>query len=1240
MMLSSSTNRWRKRPPHQAGGGNGGAAAGGRSPLTGMADRRHQLTVADVAAGTTNPATSGRMAPPGAVGSMASHRHPQQQQLQPLHQFYYPASAPSAGAGAAGAASQATAVAGGRGGHQTQQQPQPQYQTQNHAFRTYHLPSAERPSPPSNDAGWVLSPPNAASSPSLPRPLALQHQDHDAYAGQGESHSLPTQAAAQPPQKQQGGGRRRQARGGQGTTTATPPTSSTQDRDEQQLLPPSSSSSSSSGGGGTVRSGGSGGGSGAGGGSGKPANATTIATLIFASLLTYALYHASVEALAGQKTSLSFPPSSRSRRGPAGPSAASTISGDVSASAAAAAAAADNVALLGGDHHPIDSGVNLEVEEYYHALAPAVTWGGAGGGGGGGEGGEGFRDSGGKKGWGKGVSVVTASAWQSLAALGLGFLLSRFWRRWRRPEMRALGDAERTRRNRCLVVFAAAHLAGTGLEYHGYGVVGAASAEVLRSTEGAFFCLLSLNVGFQRPGLASVPTLLLALGLALAATPTSGDLMAGWGGLRASLAANFLLAVRAIAAKISALFSATKLTALLQFIILLVVEVPRAAGGLAPRLLPHLWGVGVMEVDHQPAAAGGDVAGGVGVGAGDAADWSEGRERARLACLLLANGVCLYGHVLVLFLLLSRLSATMFVISSGYVRAALVFVLLLSLEGSAAYPRSVGMALATVAVSAHFYRTYVRGRTTSSLPGSVDNTSDLLCEVNDGGESGTGACAGAAGDGATLSLAHPFRRRLPRSLHPETDEVSAPPAAVTAVAGTTSSSLSSSACSAGLASSSLGRRAGAGGGGAEGGPGLFVPLLGTRLDSHRHQRGSAEKGVSGKEADHHLATPEAGGGGRGDDAEALSPSRFTWRWMGLRPAETEPEAVTTTTAVAAAAVEAATTEAATAAPLLRSPVPLSRRLSDHQQLPREASGGGGGEADGSFGLRRFGSSHRDHPHDHVLSPPPAFGTVPAAAVADGEFEPSPSSLPGYPRCCIGASGGGGENSSGDLGDLGASRSTGLRYPFERFDAEVSGNDASFAAGPADDLRRPLPRPMLPGMSARAQSSGGTAEDNSSASVNLQPLPTAARVARPPPSPSAGGSHPSPAYPAIGGTRAVTGGGKTVTVRRLGGAQNIAVPGVDRGTAGHRVGAAGAVARAGGWTEAGGDRVRMVGDSGGISGGGSGGRLDETMAVALGAGTGGGGDGGAPASSMSSSPTSSSSFSLNGFEVIDSEDMWK
>lgn len=76
----------------------------------------------------------------------------------------------------------------------------------------------------------------------------------------------------------------------------------------------------------------------------------------------------------------------------------------------------------------------------------------------------------------------------------------------------------------------------------------------------------------------------------------------------------------------------------------------------------------VMEVDHQPADVAGDGeagggGGGVGVGVGDAGDWGEGRERARLACLLLANGVCLYAHVLTLFALLSRLSATMFAIS-------------------------------------------------------------------------------------------------------------------------------------------------------------------------------------------------------------------------------------------------------------------------------------------------------------------------------------------------------------------------------------------------------------------------------------------------------------------------------------------------------------------------------------------------------------------------------------------------
>lgn len=59
----------------------------------------------------------------------------------------------------------------------------------------------------------------------------------------------------------------------------------------------------------------------------------------------------------------------------------------------------------------------------------------------------------------------------------------------------------------------------------------------------------------QRPGLSSVPTLLLALGLALAAAPSSGEFRVGWGGLRAGLGANALLAVRAIAAKVRNILS-------------------------------------------------------------------------------------------------------------------------------------------------------------------------------------------------------------------------------------------------------------------------------------------------------------------------------------------------------------------------------------------------------------------------------------------------------------------------------------------------------------------------------------------------------------------------------------------------------------------------------------------------------------------------------------------------------------
>lgn len=94
----------------------------------------------------------------------------------------------------------------------------------------------------------------------------------------------------------------------------------------------------------------------------------------------------------------------------------------------------------------------------------------------------------------------------------------------------------------------------------------------------------------------------------------------------------------------------------------MVVEVPRAASGLPPRLLPHLWGVG-------PVNDGANIENGEGTlsvhgtgGGGEDRGWVAAEERAMLALLLLANGLCLYGHVLALFGLSSRLSATMFAI--------------------------------------------------------------------------------------------------------------------------------------------------------------------------------------------------------------------------------------------------------------------------------------------------------------------------------------------------------------------------------------------------------------------------------------------------------------------------------------------------------------------------------------------------------------------------------------------------
>lgn len=103
-----------------------------------------------------------------------------------------------------------------------------------------------------------------------------------------------------------------------------------------------------------------------------------------------------------------------------------------------------------------------------------------------------------------------------------------------------------------------------------------------------------------------------------------------------------------------------------QVVVLLTIEVPRAATGRSPCLLPHLWGVGMEEheyagagsstgVDHYAAADRG-VLGGRGEG------WVSGEERVKLTLLLVVNGLFLYGHVLALFALLSRLSSTAFAI--------------------------------------------------------------------------------------------------------------------------------------------------------------------------------------------------------------------------------------------------------------------------------------------------------------------------------------------------------------------------------------------------------------------------------------------------------------------------------------------------------------------------------------------------------------------------------------------------
>lgn len=147
------------------------------------------------------------------------------------------------------------------------------------------------------------------------------------------------------------------------------------------------------------------------------AAAAAIASLTVASVLTYALYHASIEALVDERTGLSF-------RG-------------------------DGVAGAGGGLGAPQQHVETQDVFNHSSYGRAATWIASGYGDGGGDNG---GDGGGVlevAGWGQGVSVVTVSAWQSLVALAVGFVMSRFWKRGRRPEPRALSDVERVRNTNC-----------------------------------------------------------------------------------------------------------------------------------------------------------------------------------------------------------------------------------------------------------------------------------------------------------------------------------------------------------------------------------------------------------------------------------------------------------------------------------------------------------------------------------------------------------------------------------------------------------------------------------------------------------------------------------------------------------------------------------------------------------------------------------------------------------------------
>lgn len=578
-------------------------------------------------------------------------------------------------------------------------------------------------------------------------------------------------------------------------------------------------------------------------------------------------------------------------------------------------------------------------------------------------------------------------------------------------------------------------------------------------------------------------------------------------------------------------------------------------------------------------------------------------------------------------------------------------------------------------------------RITSSHMGSGDSTGALLSDIDDGGENGGVGDGDGDGEGGVSSFGPPsppsHRRRLPRFLRHEKDGSSSPLLLSSSSSSVPSTMMGSGGGSRGEDSSmSLDgadrggdecQAAGAAGGG---GRGLFVPLLGTRLDNQVQGReaglGSGTCGDKDDEDTNASATADGDSGGSCDGAVASSPSRFAWRWMGLRPADV-------------------TTATATTPPPPMSLAPYSGRQLDQQQQQhhQDSRHGGsgsvsgvGGNIDGSM----FFSSSR-HSHDHgqvVLSPPQAFGVV--VPTTDDNMGVFGSSAPHHSRISSSGSSETPHNRGALEGREGTS-SVGNNYshPSDSLMEElrgVRGGDRANFGGPVDSLRRPLPRPTGPSSTSFASSDIRTVGRRSSG-IDSQPR----SKSRVPQRASSAGSNVAPPQPAITGTASAVSNETLVAARsdnasadnvgatvavvagvRRGGAVDLSRPGaaVNAGRRSRRgggrwggtepvamgLGASRARRLGGGYTapreeayEAGcveaavaceqetngvGARDVKAGDTDGRVEGAvrAGGQAFGRMAADVGAGA------------SPSSPTSSSSFSLNGFEVIDKdEDMW-